>query len=318
MNKLIRFSLCLAFLLPVLLQAQSGNANSYLRKFTAEQRKIRSKQVNYYKTLMQGGDEKRLAKNSEMIVSQVNATIMAIQRTPPYQKDSAMRNDYLRVLDLYTIAYTTGFQQLVLTKANMNSSAENFEKYQDAMDLMEGMLDDAEEKWDRLLTYFTGRYNVPAPDDPTAAELFFLREFSAYVQEIRNAVSDTPFLTKEMQKMVKNKEFRDLEDTRKLLNKSLERALVATTKIGPWRDEKQKDDTFLMDAALGYADNVKRLVEVNLKNEIMALEDAALDGKKERTERVAESVNRMLETILKNEADFEKRLTKFVSAYIKE
>lgn len=317
MNRIFPWILVLTLSFGYLAEAQN-TAVSYIRKVTGEQKKIRAKQINYYKTLMNSADEKRLDKNREMIVTQVNATIQAVKRIPNYQGDSTVRNDYLRVLNLYTISYNTGFQQMMLTKAEMNQSGEKFNAYQDALGNMEGMIDDAEYKYDRVITYFNTRYNLSQPEDPIQTELEFLREFSAYVQDIRNAVTEPAFIAREMQTKIKAEQYDDLMDMCKSISKSTERGAIAVTQIGPWLDEKQKSDTFLMDAALNAMDNIRRMADGNLYTELMALEDASLDGKSARSLRVGESVSNLLETIIKIDADFNKRLIKFVSAYVKE
>ena len=73
MKKSILSLLVIAFTASNLAFAQ-GNASSYYRKIASEQRKIRTKQVNFYKTSLQFTDENRLNKGRDMVMTQINAT----------------------------------------------------------------------------------------------------------------------------------------------------------------------------------------------------------------------------------------------------
>jgi hypothetical protein len=263
-------------------------------------------------------DVKRLDKNRELILNQVTASQQIIQRTPPFMGDSALRNDYGRILDLYHTTYTTVYDQMMILREKMNESADAFRSYQDAVENLEGLLDDAEEKWERNETYFSSKFNLNVTPDPMLDEVNFLREFSAYVQEIRSSTLEMGFQVKKMQNEVKAKNYKVLEDLRKAMVKSSEKAQVRITRTGPYLTNDEKEDSFLSDAALNYLDYCRRTLEVSVYQELMLLDEAIYDDSPSQTEKSITRLSRMLEDMNRSEADFKKRLDKFVGAYVKE
>ena len=118
MTKITRTFLLFAFLWGGLSYAQ--NASSYYRKIASEQRKIRTKQINFYKTTLTFTDAKRIEKGRQMVLTQIVTSQKNLKRTPAYRGDSVLRNDYVRVLELYHKAYTDAWDSIQKCKAVIN------------------------------------------------------------------------------------------------------------------------------------------------------------------------------------------------------
>lgn len=316
-NTFIGLLMAVFFAIAPFADAQN-NASSYWRKIASEQRKIRTKQLMYYKTALATTDAKRLDKNREMILTQVKSSQQNMLRTPAFQGDSAVKNDYIRILDIYTIAYTTGYAQVVANQELMTKDASAFRQYQESVAILEGMIDEAEDKFERNETYFTNKYNVSPTEDPTYAQLFAVRTLSMYLQDVRNIVAEVPLLTQEIQRSLKEKKYKDIEEKRVALSKVTERALVSASRLGPYIDENDKDDDFLDAATINYLDNAKKTIDGIMAQDVMALDDAVYDGKEGKIEKASGAVNKSCEEVLKLDADFNKRMQKFISAYVKE
>lgn len=298
--------------------AAQGNASSYYRKIASEQRKIRTKQVNFYKTSLQFTDVNRLNKSRDMVLTQLNTTIKVMSKMPAYKGDSALRNDYSRILDLYVEAYTNVYDTIQILRNSMSESEENLVEYQNAFYRMEDYIDDAENRWQMNEDYFTGAYNVNAMDDPTLVQLNTLRSLALYVQDIRSSYTSVSFKIKAMQELAKKKQFDNMEDHRQDLALKAEQAMVAISKIGDYIDEDDRDDDFLNSAALYYLQYVRDGADQEFAEALTALEEARYDESDKAVERNEWKIEKILQDFVETELDLDERTEKFVNAYVKD
>ena len=308
--------LLFAFFTANLLPAQ--NASSYYRKIASEQRKIRSKQINYYKTALLQPDEKRLDKGRDMIVTQIQTSLKNMSRTPAFQGDSALRNDYIRILNTYLEAYTEAYDSVKVMKANAGKSAAELVKYRETIYYMEGMIDDAEADWEANEDYFTNSYNINAMDDPALAELKTLRYLSDYVQELRGTYSGLPFQLQEILNEVKQKKYNNLEDRRQELGLAVDQALVNAGRVGVYIDQEEDEDDFLLNATLRYLDEIKIATDDDMAGILTELDEAIYDEDDKKTERAAYKLEQLLTDLIEMEIDLNDRTEKFVGHYVKD
>jgi hypothetical protein len=317
MKKTILTLLILVFAAGNIAFAQ-GNASSYYRKIASEQRKIRTKQVNFYKTSMQFTDETRLNKSRDMVLTQLDATKKVVNKIPAYKGDSAMRNDYDRILDIYIEAYSSVYDTVQLLRKSMSTSEDALIAYQNSFYRMEDYIDDAENKWQMNEDYFTGAYNVNAMDDPTRVQLNTLRSLALYVQDIRSSYASVSFMVLKMQDLAKKKQFDNMEDHRQELALKAEQAMVAISKIGDYIDEEDRDDDFLNSAALYYLSYVRDGADEDFAEALTALDEARYDESDKAVERSQWKIEKILEDFIETELDLNDRTEKFVNAYLKD
>lgn len=298
--------------------AAQNNASSYFRKFAAEQKKIRTKQVLYYKGALSNVDDRVKDKNRGMVVTQIASSQKAVSKLPPYQGDSALRNDYRRILDLYMEAYTAAFDSVQLKKADAGKSAGNLVAYREAISNMEGMIDDAEDMWESNEDYFSNMYNINIAEDPTLAQLSTLRNLADYVQEIRGCYQSLPFLLTEMQSMLKTNNYRDLEDKREALSEATDRALVSAGRVGAYFNEKEKEDDLLLNATLRYLDELKITADDDMTAILNELDEAVYDENDKAIEKATYKFEKLFEDLSGAEEELNHRADKFVDYYIKD
>jgi len=317
MKKIVFILLIGAFFSSNFVFAQ-GNASSYYRKIAREQRKIRTKQVIFYKTSMQFTDQTRLDKSRDMVLTQVNATKKIMSKMPAYKGDSALRNDYSRILEIYLEAYTNVYDTIQLLRKTMAASEDDLEEYQNAFYRMEDYIDDAENRWQMNEDYFTGAYNINAMEDPTSVQLNMLRSLAIYVQDIRSSYASVSFKIKDMQDLVAKKQFENMEDHRQDLALKAEQAMVAISKIGDYIDEDDRNDDFLNSAALYYLQYVRDGADQDFAEALTALEEARYDDSDKAVERSEWKIDKVLQDFVETELDLNDRTEKFVNAYVKD
>ena len=310
------YLLLFAFFTSATLSAQ--NASSYYRKIASEQRKIRSKQINYYKTALLQPDEKRMDKGRDMIVTQIQTSLKNMSRTPAYQGDSALRNDYVRILNTYLEAYTEAYDSVKVMKANAGKSAADLVRYRETIYFMEGLVDDAEADWEANEEYFTNSYNVNRMDDPTLAELKTLRYLSDYVQELRGTYSGLPFQLQEILNEVKQKKYNNLEDRRQELGLAVDQALLNAGRVGTFIDQEEDEDDFLLNATLRYLDEIKIATDDDMAGILTELDEAIYDEDDKKIERAAFKLEELLADLIETEVDLNDRTEKFVGHYVKD
>ncbi len=183
---------------------------------------------------------------------------------------------------------------------------------------MEGLVDDAEYKWEQNENYFTNYYTVNPMEDPTAAQLSTLRSLSIYVQDIRSAYASVPFLVKDVQATVKKKQFDNLEDARLELVQKAEQAMVAVSKVGDYIDENEDEDDFLKSAALYYLEYVRSGSEEDFEAALLQLDEARYEEKESQVEKAQWKIDEVLQDFIETELDLNDRISKFVAHYVKE
>jgi hypothetical protein len=292
------------------------NPSSYYRKIASEQRKLRTKQINYYKTALLKPDERRLLKGRDMILTQIELSIRNMKRMPAFKGDSALRNDYIRILDTYNEVYTTAFDSVQKMKDGAGKSAEALKAYTESIYYMEGLIDEAEDDWTLNEDYFVNAYNIRAMNDPTAAELSTLRNLNYYVQEMRGTYSSIPFKLREMQHVLKQKEYGDLEDQRQELGLAVDRALVAAAKVDVYIDEEEEEDDFLLNYTLRYLDELKEATDEDMADILTDLDNALYDEDEKKIDRYAFEMEDLLLDLIDLELDILDRTERFVSAYV--
>lgn len=300
-----------------LVQAQS-NPSSYYRKIASEQRKLRTKQVNFYKTSLLYTDQKRLDKGRDMILVQIESALKNMGRMPAYKGDSAIRNDYVRILDVYKTAYTTAYDSVQKMSLNMRSSEKSLKEYQDAFYYMEGLVDEGEEMWLLNEEYFTGYYNVTPMDDPTLAPLTTLRSLAVYVQDIRSSYASVPFMVANMQNELKAKKYDNLEDQRQNLALAAEQSMVAVSKVGDYYDEDDREDDFLRAASIYYLEYVRDAADREMAEDLTTLDEARYEEDDKLIEKAHWRIEKILTDFEETEVDLNERIEKFVGHYVQD
>lgn len=317
----MRSSLLSLFVLALVwgnLAIAQNNPSSYYRKIASEQRKLRTKQINYYKTALLQPDERRMEKGREMILTQIESSLKNMNRMPAFKGDSALRNDYKRILSTYKTAYTSAFDSVQQMKNGAGQSAESLRAYTNAIYYMEGLIDEAEDDWAANEDYFVNAYNITAMEDPTAAELNTLRSLSYYVQEMRGTYSSIPFKIRELQYKLKQKEYGSLEDARQEMGLSVDRALVAAAKVDVYMDQEDDEDDFLLNATLRYLDELKIATDEEMAEILTDLDEALYDEDDKKIERNVYKLENLLQDLSEMELDLLDRTERFVGAYVKD
>jgi hypothetical protein len=299
------------------LSAQN-NASSYYRKFAAEQKKIRTKQVMYYKGALSMSDARLTDKNRGMVVTQIVSSQKAVAKLPPFQGDSALRNDYRRILAIYLEAYTTAFDSVQIKKSVAGKSAANLVAYRESIANMEGLVDEAEDMWDLNENYFSNTYTISLMEDPTLAQLTTLRNLADYVLEIRGCYQSLPFLLTEIQSLLKTKKYSELEEKREALSEATDRALVTAGRVGAYFNEKEKEDDLLLNATLRYLDELKISADDDMTMILNELDEAIYNEDDKDIEKAVYNFEKLLEDLVAAEEDLNNRAEKFVSYYVKD
>lgn len=316
--KVVTLRLLLLAMFTGLLASAQNNPSSYYRKIASEQRKIRTKQINYYKTALLQPDERRLLKGREMILTQLTTSMRNMKRMPAFKGDSALRNDYVRILKTYNKAYTTAFDSVQKMKDGAGKSAEALKRYTEAIYYMEGLIDEAEDDWGLNEDYFVNTYNIRAMDDPTFTELNTLRNLNYYVQEMRGTYSSIPFKLREIQYTLKQKKYGDLEDKRQELGLAVDRALVAAAKVDVYYDDEERDDDFLLNYTLRYLDELKIATDEEMADILNDLDEALYDEDDKKIERNTYKMEELLQDLIDLELDVLERTERFVGAYVED
>lgn len=293
-----------------------NNASSYYRKFAAEQRKIRTKQVMYYKGTLSATDARVADKNRGLVVTQIESSQKAIAKLPAFQGDSALRNDYRRILQIYLEAYTSAYDSVQVKKKLAGKSAADLVAYREAIGNMEGMVDDAESMWEKNEIYFSNAYRVNPIEDPTLNQLNTLRNLADYVQEIRGCYQSLPFMLTEMQSLVKAKNYRDLEDKRETLSEAVDRSLVTAGRVGAYFTEDEKEDDNLLNATLRYLDEIKISADDDMTVILNEMDEAVYDEDEKGIDRASYKLEKLLEDLASAEAELNHRADKFVAHYV--
>lgn len=318
MRNIYLFTLFIAFATNIAASAQ-GNPSSYYRKIASEQRKIRSKQINYYKTALLYNDAKRLVKSRDMILNQVKTSMRNLSRTPAFRGDSAIRNDYIRILEQYEEAYTDVFDSVQTLKQNATASKQALKQYQEAFYYMEFLLDDAEDRWLSNEEYFTNAYQARPMDDPTITELTALRDLAMYVEEMRNTYTDVVYMIKAAKQDVKLGKFDMLEDQRLEIATEADEALTNAITVGEyqWYDEDDIEhlDDYLLREVKQFLNSARDVAEISIGEELTTYDEARYDGNDKRAERSKEKIERMLDYLLENVEDLNETVTDLVANY---
>lgn len=172
MRKIIILTMVLFIAAPSLMAQNS--AMSYYRKIANEKRKVEKKRLKYVQYDVLGDNPKKADKYRLMVVTQVESSMETIKRMKPYKGDSAFRNDYVRVLDLYRLAYTKKYGNIQELEAASKNSYEDMMKYLDAVGDMEIVIEDAAEKLRRNEEYFSNKYNFKLNVDEEMEEQYYV------------------------------------------------------------------------------------------------------------------------------------------------
>lgn len=321
-SKIILSFFTLVFLSLNLAQAQ-GNASSYYRKIASEQRKLRTKQVNYYKTALLFTDQKRLDKGRDMIVTQIQAAQKNMNRTPAFKGDSALRNDYVRILDIYMQAYTNGYDSVQVTKSRMSESEKALKQYQDAFYYMEDLVTEAEDKWALNEEYFTGSYAINPMVDPTLPSLIIYRQLAAYVQDVRSTYTSVPFQVTSMKESLKSKNYDVLEDKRNEMAMAAEDAMIAMVVVGNYsyvepgdENEELREDDYLYGAVIDYLEYIKDACDNDMAEELTKLDEARYDEDDKKIEKSHEKLLKLTDDLIEAETSLNEQIEKFVFDYV--
>lgn len=320
---LTRMTLLIVFLWGGLSPAQ--NASSYYRKIASEQRKIRTKQINFYKITLTFTDAKRIEKGRQMVLTQILSSQRNLSRTPAFRGDSVLRNDYVRVLEIYHKAYTDAWDSIQKCKAVMGDSEKAMKDYLEAYYIMDDMIAEAEERWLANEEYFTGSYNVRPMVDPSLAALNVYRSLGVYVEDIRATYSTIPFEVKAMKDEVRAGNFDLMEDGRIELALAAEDAMIALTSVGNYiyidpEDETadEEEDDYLYEQAIGYLEYIKDAMDGDFAETLTDLDDAIYDGDEKKMDKYKAKLVGVLDDLIAAEADMNASISDFVNDYIEQ
>ncbi len=298
-----------------------GNASSYYRKIASEQRKIRSKQTIFYKTTLLQTDENRLIKGRDMVTTQLAATMKNVSRMPAYKGDSALRNDYMRILNTYMEAYTVVYDSVRALSKTASESESNMRSFQDAFYYMEDLVDDCEYRWTSNEDYFTGTYTVNAMVDPTLPKLNTLRSLSIYVEDMRATYSAVPYKVEEMLSQIKKNQFDNFEDLRQGMGEAAEEALLSAKTVNDYVyyvEEDERADDYLLSAVIDYLENIKEAADLDLYEELSNLDEARYDEDEKKVEKSKLKLEKILQSLLDSQTDLNERIEQFVLDYAEE
>lgn len=152
-------------------QAQNS-AMSYYRKIANEKKKVEKKRLKYFQYALKGDNPKKAEKYRVMVVDQVETSMATIKKMKPFKGDSAFRNDYVRVLNLYILAYTKSYGNIQELEASSRNSYDDMMKYLDAVEVMEGEIEEAAIKLRRNEEYFSNKYNFKLVIDEEMEEQY--------------------------------------------------------------------------------------------------------------------------------------------------
>ena len=167
-------------------QAEAQNsAMSYYRKIANEKKKVEKKRLKYFQYALKGDNPKKAEKYRTMVVDQVETSMEVIQKMKPYKGDVAFRNDYVRVLSLYTQAYTKTYGDIEELEASSRNSYEDMMKYLDAVEVMEGEIEEAAIKLRRNEEYFANKYKFRLVIDEEVEEQYLtLNDVLYYTRDV--------------------------------------------------------------------------------------------------------------------------------------
>ena len=318
---LTRIILLMAFLWGGFSEAQ--NASSYYRKIASEQRKIRTKQINFYKTTLTFTDAKRIEKGRQMVLTQIVSSQRNLSRTPAFKGDSVLRNDYVRMLEIYHEAYTDAWDSIQKCKSVMGDSEKAMKEYLEAYYIMDDMIAEAEERWVANEEYFTGSYNVRPMEDPSLATLNVYRSLGVYVEDVRASYSTIPFEVKALKDEVRAGNFDLIEDKRIELATAAEDAMITLTSVGNYiyidpedEDADEEEDDYLYEQAIGYLEYVKDAMDNDFAETLTDLDDAMYDDDDKKIDKYKEKLVSIMDDLIAAESDMNESITDFVTDYV--
>ena len=297
MKKIIILTMVLCMAAPSLMAQNS--AMSYYRKIANEKRKVEKKRLKYVQYDVLGDNPKKADKYRTMVVTQVESSMETIKRMKPYQGDSAFRNDYVRVLDLYRLAYTKKYGNIQELETASTNSYEDMMKYLDAVGDMEIVIEEAAEKLQRNEEYFSNKYNFKLTVDEEMEEQYYvLADVLYYTRDVYRSyyrVED------QLNAFLESTEEFDVKTARiyqRAIIKAIEKSISEIVILGDF----DGDDNHLEDV-VGLLEDL----ESKMKDELGEILDLADEGSYDE---------KQWDKAMKRLEGFEEEMAEFKTAYV--
>lgn len=296
MRKIIILTMVLFMAAPSLLAQNS--AMSYYRKIANEKRKVEKKRLKYVQYDVLGDNPKKADKYRVMVVTQVETSMETIKRMKPYQGDSAFRNDYVRVLDLYRLAYTKKYGNIQELEVASTNSYDDMMKYLDAVGDMEIVIEEAAEKLRRNEEYFSNKYNFKLNIDEEMEEQYYvLTDVLYYTRDVYRSyyrVED------QLNAFLESTEEFDVKTARlyqRSIVKAIEKSISEIVVLGDFDgdDNHQKE-------VIGLMEDLEEL----MKDDLVVILDLADEGSYDE---------RQWDKAMKRLEDFKEEVNEFETAY---
>ena len=275
MKKLVFIFIALMFFVPQM-EAQNS-AQGYFRKIANEKKKVDKKRLKHFQMALKGDNPKKEEKYRTMVVDQVVSSMNTIKKLPPYKGDSAFRNDYVRVLNLYKEAYTRSYGDIQELKDSSQTSYDNMMLYLDAVEEMEYTIEEATEKLKRNEEYFSNKYNFPLRIDEEMEEQY--EELNYVLYYLRDSYRNYYKVEFELKK-IKNLDIADfvVKQERKhqmVTVKAIEKTISETVVLGDY----EGDDSYQKDL-IGLLEDVESMMREDYTEILDLAEDGSYDERK--------------------------------------
>ncbi len=273
--KKIVFILFALMLFTPKMEAQN-NAQSYFRKIANEKKKVNKKRLKYFQSSLKGDNPKKAERYRTMVVDQVNASMKIIKKMRPYQGDTAFRNDYARVLNLYNQAYTRAYGNIQELEDSSHLSYENMMLYLDAVEDMEFTIEEAAEKLRMNEEYFANKYKFTIRyDEEMEAQYELLSDVLYYLRE-----SYRSYFRVEVQFLYLIAEYENFEAKRERKRqmqtvKAIEKTLSETVVLGDF----DGDDSYQKNL-IDLLEDMETMMREDYTEIIDLAEDGSYDEKK--------------------------------------
>ena len=126
----------------------------YFSYFGNEHNKVINKNMEYVQYSVHSDNVQEIGTKRLELIAVINETIGRVQKVPPFEKDTKMKDEMLEVLSMYKNSFEIEFNNALTLKENSKESYEAMEEYINAMDVAEKKLDKASDRFQKASTKF--------------------------------------------------------------------------------------------------------------------------------------------------------------------
>jgi len=303
MKKIVLILFALLLFAPQI-EAQN-NAQSYYRKIANEKKKVNKKRLKHFQASLKGDNPKKTERYRTMVVDQVNASMKIIKKMRPYQGDSAFRNDYVRVLNLYNLAYTRAYGNIKELEDSSKMSYDNMMLYLDAVEEMDATIEEAAEKLTRNEEYFANKYKFTIRyDEEMEAQYELLNDVLYYLRE-----SYRSYFRVEVEFLYLLANYEDFDTKRERKRqmqtvKAIEKTLSETVLLGDF----DGDDSY-QKGLMNLLEDMETIMREDYTEIIDLAEDGSYDEKKwdkgmKKLDGFVEDLKALMHAYYEDKADF--------------